>query len=447
MNKFVLSRRHLMLAGAATAISAAACSKPAPAASASLAEDAAIWGFPLVLTGRYLELAKKSGSTLNQFYLNPNLATPSLKVPGPNIDTIYGYAWLDIAKEPVILDVPDVGDRYYSIQLLDAYENTFQYVGSRETGYKAGSYAITGPGWTGSLPDGVTQVQSPTTLVFVLTRTLVRSVADAPAAQKVQLEYTLAPLSNYPAGKAKGIIVNDALNVLPALDLSDAGPTYFDELNALVAKYPPTGPEAETFKTFAVLGLGSDDFAKKAPPKADLEAAFTNAYRRIREKDLFAQNTNGWKTNYSISKFIKDPLARAAVDQYGPGAHIAEEALYFSALTDGNGAELTGDKRYTLTFPAGQLPPVDGFWSVIVYDSNFFLVDNPINRYGINDRTPGLKKAPDGSLTLVFQHDAPKDKSNWLPTPKGSFRVLARAYEPKQAFLDKSYVFPSIAGA
>ena len=162
MTDLRLSRRSLIASASATALATAVAANTPAASKAQIAENAALWGFPLVLTGRYLKLAQDQGAQFNQFYLNPTLATPSLKVAGPNVDTIYGYAWVDLSKEPVVLSVPDAGDRYYSIQLLDAYENSFAYVGTRETGSKAGSYALTAPGWKGSLPAGVTQIAAPT---------------------------------------------------------------------------------------------------------------------------------------------------------------------------------------------------------------------------------------------------------------------------------------------
>ena len=441
-----LSRRHLLTAAATFGAVAAAAPHIAFAAGddlAALAEEAAIWGYPLVQTGRYFDLSRQKNIALNRFYLNPKLATPSLKVAGPNVDTIYGFAWLDLAHEPIVLDVPDTQDRYYSIQLVDAYENTFAYVGRRETGTQAGTYVIAAPGWTGATPAGAHLITAPTSLVFALTRTLVRGDADAPVAADVQLHYTLAPLSAYPAGKQAGIVQDDVLNILPVLDLKGTGAAYFDELDRLVRAYPPTGPEAAAFARYAALGLGTADFAAKKPADTVLAAAFDRAYGRIQTANP-SEIVNGWRVNYGISKFIADPLERAAVNRFGPGAHIAQEALYFSAVGDAQGAPLSGQNSYSLTFAAGQLPPVDAFWSLILYGPDFFLFDNPLNRYAINDRTPGLVKGADGSLTIVIQHTAPTDTANWLPAPDGRFQLLFRTYQPGPAILDHSYKLPAL---
>ncbi len=451
MTSRLFTRRHLLAGGAGLATLSLAGLPAIPAFAAddlaATAEAAAIWGFPLVLTGRYLGLSQQRGIAFNQFYLNPKLATPSLKVAGPNVDTIYGFAWLDVTHEPVVLDVPDTGDRYYSIQLIDAYANTFDYVGRRQTGTKAGTFVVAGPDWSGTkegaLPAGAQLVRAPTGLVLALTRTLVRGDADAPVAADVQLHYTLSPLSAWPAGRKAGIVQADVLNILPALDLSQAGAGYFDELDRLVRAYPPTGPEAQTFARFSALGLGTDRFAAQKPDPAVLAAAFTRAYARIRAYSD-AEVVNGWRVDRHIAPFIADPLARAAVNRFGPGAHIAQEALYFSAVGDADGQPLSGANRYTLTFPAGGLPPVDAFWSLILYGPDFFLVDNPLNRYAINDRTPGLVKAADGSLTLSIQHDRPADAANWLPAPDGKFQLIFRTYQPRPAVLDGSYKLPPL---
>ena len=445
MTSPVFSRRGLLAGGAGLAALAAL---PAFAADdpAAVAEAAAIWGLPLVETGRYLALSRDRGIAFNQFYLNDRLATPALKVAGPNVDTLYGFAWLDLRTEPVVLDVPDTADRYYSIQLIDAYENVFDYVGRRETGTAAGTYVVTPPNWSGDIPTGAKRIPAPTVLVLALTRTLVRGAADAAVATDIQQHYTLAPLSAYPGGRKPGIVEANVLNILPALDLSQAGAGFYDELDRLVRAFPPTGPEAETFARFSALGLGTDRFAASKPDPAVLAAAFARAYARVKAYSE-ADVVNGWRVDRHIVPFIKDPLARAAVNRFGPGAHIAQEALYFSAVGDAEGQPLSGANRYRLTFPAGGLPPVDAFWSLILYGPDFFLVDNPLNRYAINDRTPGLVRGADGSLTLLIQHDQPAETANWLPAPDGRFQLIFRTYQPGPAILDGSYKLPPLLKA
>ncbi len=438
------SRRTLL--GGATLLGASALlplSAFAVDDAAGLYEAAALWGYPLVETGRYLKLAQEKGFGFNQFYLNAKLATPSLKVAGPNIDTIYGFAWLDLSHEPVVLGVPDTADRYYSIQLIDAYENVFAYVGRRETGTKAGTYVIAPPGWTGKAPEGSKVIQSPTSLVFALTRTLVRGEKDAEIAAELQKHYRLAPLSGWPAAAKDGAIQDNVLNILPVLDIGSAGAGFFDELNALVKAYPPTGQEAANFAKLSALGLGTDGFAANRPSDIVLSNALQRAQVKIKAVNV-AEVENGWRVNRHIRRFILDPAERAATNAFGPGAHIAEEALYFSAVGDAAGQQLSGANTYSLTFPKGQLPPVDAFWSLILYGPDFFLVDNPLNRYGINDRTPGLKPNADGGLTLTISHTPPADTANWLPAPDGRFQLLFRTYQPQAPLLDGRYKLPPL---
>src|SRR5688572_11123253 len=223
-----LSRRRLLATSVALGAVAAlpACAGAATTAPTTLAQEAAIWGFPLVLAGRYLKLSQDAGIGFNRFHLNQDLATPTLHVAGPNIDTIYGIAWLDLSTEPVVITVPDAADRYYSIHLIDAYANTFAYIGRRETGTAAGTFVVTPPGWEGTLPQGARQIEAPTTLLPAITRTLVRGSADLRVAQELQARYASGRLSAYPNGLQTGVVSQDALNVLPKLDLSEASASY-----------------------------------------------------------------------------------------------------------------------------------------------------------------------------------------------------------------------------
>ncbi len=436
-----------MLAGTGALLAAAAAPRRAAAQEGNLqglAQDAAIWGLPLVQTGRYLALARAHGLRMNQFYLNQALATPSLLIPAPNVDTLYGIAWLDLSGGPVVLDVPDAGDRYYSIQFIDAYENTLAYVGKRATGDHAGTYVIAQSGWQGAdLPANAKRIDAPTSAVLLLARTLVTSPTDLAAAQALQSAYALSPLALYPSHRAAGIVQSNVLEVLPALNIDGTGAQFFGELDALVRQFPPRGQEAASFARFAPLGLGTS-FAQQNPlPQTELDSALAAALRRVKNVNT-AEDNNGWRVNYMISPFIADPLIRAGVNQLGPGANVAEEALYFTAAHDAEGAPLDGSNRYSITFARGQLPPVRAFWSLILYDEHFHLYDNPADRYAINDRTAGVQFSDDGSLRIVIQHREPANTANWLPAPRGSFRLILRAYQPDPALLTRQYRVPPI---
>jgi len=327
-----------MVAGAALIAAAAAPEQPN---ATSLAEAAAIWGIPLVRTGRYFALAQARGLAVNRFYLNQTLATPSTKLAAPNVDTIYGFAWLDLSHGPVVVDVADGGDRYYSIQFIDAYETILGYAGKSATGGGPGSYVIAGPGWHGKLPAGAKRIDSPTSLVLALTRTLVKGASDLKAAQDLQASYTIALLATYPAGRQRGVVGADALNALPTLHLAGNGAAFFTELDALVRRYPPRGQEAIAFAPLAPLGLGRGFAQHTKLPPASLQAAPDAALARVQAKNV-AETNDGWRVNYHIRRFIADPLERASLNTVGPGAHIAEEALYFATSDDSSGAKLSG---------------------------------------------------------------------------------------------------------
>jgi hypothetical protein len=420
------------------------CARAAVADSGPTAESAYVWGLPLVLYSRYQALA--AGYPKNQFTLSTRLSNPDDKVAGPNTDTLYGFGFLDLTAEPLLLHVPATGNRYYSIHLIDAYQNTFAYVGRRATGTQEGEYAITAPGWKGKLPHGVTAIESPTPHVMALTRTLVRGSHDLPEAQSIQLKYTLRPLSAYASVAQPPRTTNAAFNVFPFIDLSTNGAKTFDELNAALELDPPSVHEKIPAAKFASVGIGA---GKKISNPAELETVAANAYRRIREAD-YSTKVNGWKVNYKVTNFIQDPLFRASANRVGPGVHIAEEALYFGAVADRDGQPLTGANRYRITFPAQGLPPVDAFWSLILYGADFFLVSNPINRYSISDRTENPVRNSDGSLQVLIQRDEPKrDKpedrlGNWLPSPEGSFSLVLRTYQPRPEVLNGKYQPPSI---
>jgi hypothetical protein len=438
-----LARRTVLTGAlllAARAVSAANGNAP----TEKLAEDAAIWGIPLVRTGRYLALTKARGLELNRFYLNQALATPDTKLAGPNVDTIYGFAWLDLSRGPVVVDVPDGGDRYYSVQFIDAYETILGYAGNSATSHGPGSYVVSGPGWRGKLPQGAKHIVSPTALVLALTRTLVKSPSDLPAAQALQASLSIAPLVHYPAGKQAATVEQEALNVFPTLKIAGDGAAFFAELDALVQRFPPTGQEADAFHRLAPLRLGHGFAQHNTLPPAVLQQALDGALARVHAANV-ADKNNGWRVNYHIRAFNADPVTRAALNSVGPGAHIAEEALYFTATTDSAGAKLDGTNSYSLTFPKGGLPPSKSWWSLILYDGgNLFLVDNPIHRYTINDRSTDLVRAADGALPIVISHAKPAGNVNWLPAPAGPFLLVLRTYEPDGTLLSGTWRVPPV---
>jgi hypothetical protein len=353
-----LSRRGLLeMAGLGAAAYAAATPFSFVTAAdtlsdTALAQEAYIWGFPLVLNNTLYKASLKSGVPTNRFVVQAFLSTPAVNAAGPNVDTLYGSTWLDLSKEPQVIVVPDTHGRYYSIQLVDAYGNSFAYIGRRATGTKAGAYAITPPGWTGKLPDGVNQIAATTPHVFALTRTLVSGDADLQGALAVQSKYAIAPLSGYPAKAVPSLLSRVPFN-LPPPNVAARGAAFFDDLGDALAVNPPFGKDVGVPKQFAKLGVGPNLHPTKSGSKVlidALTAAVPVADAKIRKAN-YSVNVNGWRVGLNVTPVIWDPLERAAINQYGPGTHIAREALYFSGRFGPDGKPLSGAKRYEITFP------------------------------------------------------------------------------------------------
>jgi hypothetical protein len=363
-------------------------------------------------------------------------------VTAPNADTLYSTAWLDVGKEPWVLSIPDMKDRYFLVPMLDGWTNVFQVPGKRTTGTKAQIYAITGPGWKGSLPPGVKEYKSPTSMVWIIARTYCTGTPeDYAAVHALQDQFKLVPLSSYgkpytpPAGTVDPSIdmktaVRDQVNRMDAV-------SYFTLLAQLMKANPPAAADAPELAKFAKIGLvaGKDfdaskldaDFAKRIP-----QVAFDRIMLQFKVGKS-VKNINGWMFDTETGIYGTDYLNRAFVTAIGLGANRVQDAVYPTSLKDAEGKAYDGANKYVMHFPKGQLPPVAGFWSVTMYDANYFFVANPINRYSISARQ-NLKANPDGSIDLYIQNQSPgADKeSNWLPAPKDKFILMLRMYWPNE---------------
>lgn len=415
----------------------------------TLARDAVVFGAPVVLMQRWFEAGKQSGMPINRFYVNTELSSPATDVVGPNDDTLYGLVWLDLETGPQVIEVPDTHGRYYSIQLIDWWSNSFSYIGFRATGTAAGAFAITPPGWSGSLPAGVKQIQATTKRVLGLVRTLVNDPADLPAAQEVQTSYTTGLLHAYPHGRLKAQVAAnaEAFNIFAPINLSTAGLPLYEEINQGILNYPPLPADAAYATRLRPVGV---DVAQYQQPSrglgAVLEAAIAPAFTAAQAYlPKLATVEDTWAVVLGVTNITHNPLKRLGLVVYGPGTHIEKEALYFSALPVG-GQPLDGTNTYTLTFAAGQAPPVRAFWSLIMYDTNQQLVANPINRYELASHNPtDLSYAPDGSLTLTISNTQPAGGTdNWLPAPAAPFRMILRTYVPEEPILDGSWTPPPL---
>jgi hypothetical protein len=440
----------------------AAAPKQTPADLEKVAADAYVFGYPLVL----MEMTKKvltntpkpseKAAPLNQFAHIAAFPRPEdRQIVRPNVDTLYSSAWLDLSRGPVILHLPEIKGRYYLMQIMDAWTNVFASLGTRTTGEQEGNFAIVGPKWRGHLPAGVKKLQSPTNSVWILGRTLTRGPADYAAVHAIQAQYTLTPLNAWgkqyspPAGKTDPAVDMQTPPVRQVAQMTAA--TFFQSLAQDMKTDPPAAADAPAVKKFAALGLvPGKDFnpAKIKPVTAQaLEAGVKQGQKRIEDKGLkIGVMKNDWQIPQPpMGAYGADYEQRAAIALFALAANLPEDAVYPTALLDQEGKQLTGKQRYVLHFDKEQLPPVQAFWSLTMYDKDSFLAANPLGRYGLGDRDP-LKYNVDGSLDLYLQNQSPgpEKEANWLPAPADDFNVTLRLYWPKQTVLDGAWAPPPI---
>jgi hypothetical protein len=432
---------------------------------AEIGKEAYLYGYPLVtmeMTRRVMTNAAEpmdNHAPMGQFFNARTYPDASFRdVTAPNADTLYSTAWLDVSKEPYVFSIPDEDDRYYLMPMLDAWTTVFQVPGKRTTGTKAQKYAITGPNWKGELPAGVVQYRSPTALVWILGRTYCTGTPeDYKAVHAIQDKYSLVPLSAYgkpynpPAGKVDPK-VDMKTPVRDQVDRMDAG-DYFKLLAALMKDNPPAPEDAPMVAKMAKIGLvpGQDfDIRKVDPavarglagvPKAGVEAI-------IAEFKTGPTKVNGWDILTKTGIYGTDYADRALVTAIGLGANRPQDAIYPTSVADADGKPYSGASKYVMHFPKGQTPPVDGFWSLTMYDGRFFFVANPLNKYTVSPRN-ALQYNADGSLDIFIQNESPgKDKeANWLPAPKEKFILMMRLYWPKEkapSILDGTWKPPAV---
>jgi len=434
----------------------------APAEARKIAADAYVYGVPMVDTWKTMYAFNVD--TANPQYKGPfnsvlNIArvfTPDdTGFVTPNSDTPYTFAALDLRAEPVIITIPKMEkERYFVFQLMDLYTFNFAYIGSRTTGNDGGTYLIAGPGWQGEAPLGITQViRSETDLVSVVGRTQLFDPADLDNVKKIQAGYKVQPLSAF-AGTPAAPAAASVQWVQPIPANEDRGsPEFFNQLAFLLQfAQPPHPSEVALRERFARLGIEPGKTFDPGRLSPELLAALREGMADG-QKQIDARRTSlGGRTDalFGDRQFLKnDYVARATGTQVGIGANSRAEAMYPILDKDAAGQPLDGNLHtYTLHFAKGQLPPVNAFWSVTMYDlPQQLLVKNPINRYLINSpMLQQLKLDTDGGLTIYVQAESPgTDKeSNWLPAPKGLFVMFMRYYWPKQELLDDHWKTPAV---
>lgn len=424
--------------------------RPTIAETKAIAEEGFVYGLPIVMNYAVLYdyvVDRNSGqwkAPFNQVFNEARVFTyKDTTVITPNSDTPYSMVWLDLRSEPLVLSVPAVDKkRYFSVMLCDGNTYNYGYIGSRATGSDAGDYLVAGPGWNGETPPGIRKVfRSSTQFSLAIYRTQLYDAGDMPRVVEVQAGYGVKPLSAY--------LKQPAPPPAPAIDFpridKDLVKTDFFEYLDFALQFAPAGPEEMEIRAkLARIGVGAGKtFSFKelsVEHKAEILLGMKAGEKKVEEKvAALGKEINGWRVSsaFGDAAFYKgDWLLRAAAAKAGIYGNDAAEAMYPMARTLPDGTPLDGGKgAYTLTFAAGQYPPVNAFWSVTMYDGKTqLLVENPVNRYLINSpMLPGMKKNPDGSLTIYIQKDSPgkAKEPNWLPAPNGPIYLVMRLYWPK----------------
>jgi len=425
--------------------------------------DAYVYFYPLVtmdLTRKQstnIEPGKEPGKgPMNTFTNVPEYPPADYRtVVRVNFDTLYSIAWLDLTKEPMVVSAPNTDGRYYLLPMLDMWTDVFASPGWRTTGTQAGNFLVTPPGWSGTVPAGMTRISAPTPYVWIIGRTRTDGPQDYDAVHKIQAGYKVTALSE--TGKpAKPLEVK----IDPTVDMKTppkqqvdtmAADKFFAYAAELLKVSPPHLTDQPIIAQLKRIGIEpgkSFDLAKADPAIRNALTSVPEDGQRLMawKKPTLARVANDWSMNTdTMGVYGNYYLKRAIVAQLGLGANLPEDAIYPLNLGDETGKPLDGANKYTLHFDKGDTPPANAFWSVTLYDPEGFQVANALNRFAVSSWMP-FKYNADGSLDLYFQNASPgMDKeANWLPAPKGPFNLTMRLYAPRPEALTGKWNPPPV---
>jgi hypothetical protein len=434
-----------------------------------VAADAYRYAYPLVmmeLTRRQMTNVADAHSAmlrapLNQFsHAREYPAADSKEVVRFNFDTLYSFAWLEVRTEPVVLSVPDAGDRYYLAPMLDMWTDIFAVPGSRNTLGTAHDFLVVAPDWRGDVPDGLDLIVAPTPFVWVMGRTQANGPDDFARVHAIQDQYRIVPLSAWGTDYEPPTSVGtdgSIDNETPPLEQVNAlsSVEFFTLFVELLAVNPPHANDYPILHRMRAIGITPG----KSFDASSLDAQTAAAVDAARDSVLgdlvtalsgagIGIKRNGWNWEQSFGTYGTSYRPRALVAMAGLGANLPEDAIYPNAYVDADGEPFTGANNYVLHFDAGNQPDADAFWSLTMYDGEGFQVPNPIDRFVIRDRDP-LTLNPDGSLDIYIQHESPgtEREANWLPAPAGTFSPMLRLYSPSSESLNGSFIPPAITKA
>lgn len=431
----------------------AACTALAPAQLQSLAERAYIWGMPLVEAAKIRARFGADGTPLNRFKPLRRLAGLEMRAGvGPNNDTIYSLAWVDLADGPLVVTAPDFGDRYYTFSINLADSSAEQSFGQRTHGGQLPPLFLHSSAYGGAVPEGMIGVPSSTRYVNIAGRILVRSEAEYPEVNALQDRLAITRWADWRNGDRTPAPPppTQAPTTLPAG--TPPALSFWYLLGAVLKEWSVRPEDRAAIADLACLAVTPDHGLQPETISPETLAAMVRGYDAGREQVRAASlrlgvERDGWTTNYLGPRFGDDVLLRAAVAKDQIYVAIPEEAVYPVARTDAEGRPLDGAHRYRIRFEAGQLPPVDAFWSITAYDDTGFMIPNPIARYSVGDRTAGLVRGTDGRVTIEIGSAPPSGGADvtWLPVQdKAPFYLMMRLYRPRPSVLDQSWAPPPV---
>lgn len=443
----------------------------APDDAKAIAMDAYVYGYSLITTEvtrvqmTNVPKVEELKAPMGQFFNVKRYPPADYRgVSAPNADTLYSVAWVDLGDEPWVFSYPDMGDRYFLFPMYDLWMPVIYSGGSRTTGEKAHTFLLSAPDWKGEVPEGLTHVKVPTRYMLILGRTYADGTeADYKVVNALQAQYDIRPLSAY--GKSDYTYVPPPVDPDPGFSMTDkpqdvilsfSTEEYFDRLAQLMCKIaPPPADDAPMLAKMAKIGLEpckDFDLTALEPDVAKaLEDLPKQALAKISDNQKALGVTMGdWTVTKGVGAYGTDYMKRAVVAAFGWPANLQQDAVYPYTQVDSTGSTLNGANKYTLTFAKGEEPPVNGFWSITMYeiDKGWWFVPNKLNKFTVSPRN-NLVANEDGSVTLYFQTESPgADKeANWLPAPEGDFIPMLRMYWPKEddpSILDGSWTPPAV---
>ena len=419
-----------------------------------LGAEAYIFGYPLVIMDVTRSNATQMLGPENQLHRVRSFPDAGFReVVRPNVDTLYTSAFIDMAKGPWVFEMPANSQRYEVMPFMDAWTNVFAAPGTRSTGTKGGKFLLVGPTWQGLVPAGLTLLRAPTRMAWLIGRTQTNGVADYPLVHGLQDRLTLRSLLSWQAGRDDETPTwqRATQRLAPPIEQMQAmrSEVLFTRLAQLMVDNPASVVDAPMLAKLARIGIRPGDalhwslLERWSVGLGRWIADFAVARELKKSRDLL----HGWSTPpANLGNYGTDYNTRAAVAMVGLGANLPPDAMYPNARLDQDGRPLDGSQRYRLHFNAGELPPVNAFWSVTAYNAQDFFIDNPLQRYALGDRDP-LAFNADGSLDLLVQATAPAGEQvkNWLPVRAGEpFLLNARLYWPKPAALSGAWGMPAV---